>query len=315
MESIISPVDKRLIRPELSKEKFLRYTNFENNEIYVITSHDSPNTMKEVGRLREIAYRDSGGGSGKPYDIDDFDTAAIPYKQIIVWNPNLEEIIGGYRFLKLIEAKKDNKKNQYHLFTTDLFGLSEKFINEYLPYTIELGKSFVQPQFQPSTDERKGFFSLDNLWDGLGALIVDNPDIKYFYGRVTLYLNYDQEARDILLHFLDKYFGDKENLIFPYDPRKTKTDKSKLEKIFSNKGFEEDFTNLNQAIRDRNENIPPLIKAYMSLSPSMKTFGVAYNHKMGNVECIGIMINLKDIYPSKIRRHVESYKKQKQVKK
>lgn len=227
----------------------------------------------------------------------------------------MEDIIGGYRFYKLKEAKKDKQKNSYYLFTTDLFDLSEKFINEYLPYTMELGKSFVQPQFQPSTNERKGVFSLDNLWDGLGALIVDNPDIKYFYGRVTLYLNYDQEARDILLFFLDKYFGDKENLIYPFEPRKIKTDRAKLEKMFSNKGFEEDFTNLNQAIRDRNENIPPLIKAYMGLSPSMKTFGVAYNHKLGNVEGIAILIYIEDIYTSKIRRHVESYKKQKQEKK
>ncbi len=310
----MAPIDRKLIKSELTKDKFVRYTNYEDNEIYIFTAHDCPHTMKEIGRLRELSYRDSGGGTGKPYDIDNFDTSETPYKQIIVWNPNLEEIIGGYRFFKLKEAKLDKKKNRYNLFTTDLFYFSEKFINEYLPYTIELGKSFVQPQFQPSTNERKGVFSLDNLWDGLGALIVDNPDAKYFFGRVTLYMNYDKEARDIILYFLDKYFGDKENLIYPFEPRAIITDKAKMEKLFSNKGFEEDFTNLNKAIRARNETIPALIKAYMSLSPSMKTFGVAYNQKLGT-EGIAIIINIKDIYASKIQRHVESYTKQKQLKK
>ncbi len=311
MEKIIPPVDRQLIKEELTKDKFIRVTNFENNYIYIFTSHDCPNTMREIGRLREIAYRDSGGGSGKSCDIDEFDTKSNPYKQIIVWNPQDEEIVGGYRYINLKEA--DNIENTNDLATSKMFHLTDKFITEYMPYTMELGKSFVQPKYQPSVDDRKGMFSLDNLWDGLGALIVDNPDIKYFFGRVTLYLNYDQEARDILLYFLYKYFGDKENIIYPYESRKIKTDPAKLEEIFTNEGFEQDFVKLNQAVRDRNENIPPLIKAYMSLSPTIKIFGVAQNKHSygGNMEGIAMMIKIQDIYPSKKKRHIESYKKQK----
>lgn len=311
MEKIIPPVDRKIIKSELTKDKFIRHTNYESNEIYIFTSHDCPDTMLEIGRLREIAYRDSGGGSGKSRDIDKFDIRENPYKQIIVWNPEEEEIVGGYRFFKLKDAEK-NENNRYDLATTNMFHLTDKFVNEYMPYTMELGKSFVQPKYQPSTDERKGVFSLDNLWDGLGALIVDNPDIRFFYGRVTLYLEFDKVARDILLHFLYKYFGDDENLVFPYEPQKIKTDTKQLDKLFTGKGFEEDFANLNQAVRDRNEKIPPLIKAYMGLSPTMKVFGVAHNYAFGgNVEGIALMIKIQDIYRSKKRRHIESYKKDK----
>ncbi len=311
MEKIISPVDRKKIKSELTKNKFARHTNYENNEIYIFTSHDCPDTMQEVGRLREIAYRDSGGGSGKSCDIDRFDTKQNPYKQIIVWNPEEEEIIGGYRFFRLKDAEK-TENGRYELATANMFHLTDKFVNEYMLYTMELGKSFVQPKYQPSTNERKGVFSLDNLWDGLGALIVDNPDTKYFYGRVTLYLNYDRDARDILLYFLFKYFGDKENLVYPYEPKEIKADVSKLDDLFTDEGFEENFARLNQAVRDRNENIPPLIKAYMGLSPTMKVFGVAHNYAFGgNVEGIAIMVEIEDIYPSKKRRHIESYKKEK----
>jgi len=311
MENIISPVNRDLIKSELTQENFIRETNFENNEIYIFKADECPNTMKEIGRLREIAYRHSGGGSGKAMDIDDFDTGQTPYYQMIVWNPKEEEIIGGYRYIKMKDAPKDENGN-YKLATTNMFHLGETFINEYMPYAIELGKSFVQPSFQPSVDNKKGMFSLDNLWDGLGALIVDNPEIEYFYGRVTLYLTFDKLARDYLLYFLYTYFGDKENLVYPYKPEKIKSSKAKIEKIFKGDNFKEDFAQLNQAVRERGENIPPLIKAYMSLSPGMKIFGIAHNYTFGdNVEGIAILVNINEIYPSKKRRHVETYIKQK----
>lgn len=311
MDTIIPAIDRELIKSELSKDFFIRYTNFENNEIYIFTARDCPHTMKEIGRLREIAYRDGGGGSGKQADIDQFDTMENPYRQMVVWNPNEEEIIGGYRFYELKDART-TKEGAHHIATGNMFKLSQRFVEEYLPYTIELGKSFIQPQYQPTTDPRRGLFSLDNLWDGLGALIVDYPHIKYFYGRVTLYLKYHKKARDILLYYLYKYFGDKDNLVVPFKPEKIRTAPEILETYFSGDGFEDDFTNLNQAIRDLDESIPPLVKAYMSLSPTMKVFGIAHNDAFGdNVEGIGIMIKIDDIFPEKTERHVESYLKEK----
>jgi len=100
MVSIIEPIDKKLIIKELSG-KFLRKTHKANNEIYVVNAHNSPNVMKEIGRLREISFRNSGGGSGNSLDTDEFDVLPQPYGQLIVWNPDEKEIIGGYRFISV----------------------------------------------------------------------------------------------------------------------------------------------------------------------------------------------------------------------
>ncbi|HSH66097.1 MAG TPA: GNAT family N-acetyltransferase, partial [Bacteroidia bacterium] len=204
MQTIIEPVAINLIETELTSKRFIRITNNGNNEIYIVTHHDSPNVMREIGRLRELTFRTAGGGTGKEIDIDEFDTDLIaPYKQLIVWNPKEKDIVGGYRFIKCKEAPFKNGIVQ--LATTELFNFSEKFIKDYLPSTIELGRSFVQPKYQPTVDDRRGLFSLDNLWDGLGAILVDNPDVEYFFGKVTMYTDFNVQARDMILSFMNHY--------------------------------------------------------------------------------------------------------------
>ncbi len=308
MEPIIPPVDKDLIKKELTKEKLLRNTNNGDNEIYIVTYHDSPNVLREVGRLREVSFRQSGGGTGKSIDLDFHDTKNNPYKQLIVWAPDEEEIIGGYRYFLCKEADFDNNGNPM-LSTSSYFKFSEKFIKEYLPYTMELGRSFVQPNFQPSSKSRKRLFSLDNLWDGLGALIVENPNIKYFFGKVTIYREFNQIARDMILYFMHKFFPDNENLVSPYKPSPIKTPTEELDKLFLGKNYEENHKILFQEVRKYNENIPPLVNSYMGLSPTMKTFGAVINNDFGGVEEIAILIKINDIYESKKNRHIDSYNK------
>lgn len=312
METIAPKIDKNTLKKELDKSLFIRTTNFDKNEIYIFNAHQCPELMKEVGRLREISFRDSGGGSGKTLDIDEYDLMDNPYWQIIVWNPREDEIVGGYRYFKLKDAIK-KADGQYKIFTVKRFKPSDRFVKVYMPYTIELGKSFIQPKYQPVTNPRQGIFSLDNLWDGLGAIIVDNPDVKYFYGSVSLYLHYEREARDLLLHFMNKYFEDKENLIEVHNRQSMVFSQEHLDSFFTGKDFNEDFAKLNKAIRARGESIPPLIKAYMSLSPTMKTLGIARNQDLSDkVEGIGILLTIDDIYPSKKQRHVETYLNQKE---
>ncbi len=308
MKPFPKPVSREALLDELTKDKFVRNTNYGNNKIFVFSHHDSPNLMKEVGRLREIAFRSAGGGTGKEYDIDSYDIAENSFQQLIVWNEKSQEILGGYRFIDCNKAPRD-ENGKLKLATTGLFGFSEKFRTAYLPYVIELGRSWVQPKFQAKTARRQALFALDNLWDGLGALVVDYPHIKYFFGKVTMYLSYNRQARDILLFFLNRYFPDTENLVFPNQPLPVYTSKSKLEKLFTGKDFDENYRILNQEIRKTGENIPPLINSYMNLSPTMKTFGTALNAKFGNVEETGIMITIADVYSSKKNRHINSYMK------
>ncbi|MBP7496689.1 MAG: GNAT family N-acetyltransferase [Bacteroidales bacterium] len=306
MKAVIDAIDRDLIESELSKDKFLRKTNNGNNEIYIVTQDNSPYLLKEIGRLRELSFRSAGGGTGKDCDLDHFDIDPPQYKQLLVWNPDDKEIIGAYRYIKCKEAL--NGKN-IHLATADLFHFSDTFIKEYFPHTIELGRSFVQPFYQPVKNSRKGMFSLANLWDGLGALIIDNPDIQYFFGKVTMYPHLHIKARDMILFFLHKYFPDTENLVNPIIALPYTTSISELNKIFSGSDYDEDYKILSNEVRQLGETIPPLINAYMKLSKTMKIFGTAINKEFGDVYETGLLINLKDIFDVKIERHLTNYNK------
>lgn len=306
METIISPINKNILKSELTEDKFLRKTNKANNEIYIITHHNAPNVMLEIGRLRELAFRYYGGGTGLATDIDEYDIMENPYKQLIVWNPDAEEIIGGYRFICGPDIRFD-ENGEPILATSHLFHFSKRFIDDYLPYTFELGRSFVTLEYQSTRAGSKGIFALDNLWDGLGALSVADPSMKYFFGKVTMYDTYDTEARDMILFFLNKYFPDHEKLIWPKHSLKTESDVKVLQKFFDGGSFKADYKILNTAVRKLNLNIPPLVNAYMSLSPQMKVFGTAINDAFGNVEETGILINKDEILEDKKKRHIESY--------
>ena len=306
MENIIPPVPLNLIEAELTEEKFIRKTNNANNELYIITHHDSPNVMQEIGRLRELTFRTAGGGTGKALDIDHFDTSEVAYKQLIVWDPAAKEILGGYRF-HICNEFNIYLNGEIQLATAKLFNFSEKFLVDYLPHTIELGRSFVQPKYQTTANRGKGIYALDNLWDGLGALIIDNPDKKYFFGKVTMYRNYNQRARNLILYFLEKHFNDNENLISPKIPLETFMDREEMKKTFTGETYMDDYKILSHKVRAFGENIPPLINAYMNLSPSLKTFGTVLNPYFGDVEETAIMITINDLYKKKVERHVSSY--------
>lgn len=309
-KEIVPPVSPELIEQELTEDKFVRKTNYGGNMLYIVTAHDSPNTMREIGRLRELSFRAAGGGTGKEVDIDEFDTSDDPYHQLIVWDPQHREILGGYRFY--VPNKNDTGKEIVkRLSTAHLFRFSDKFINEYLPHTIELGRSFVQPAYQSTNRMRKGIYALDNLWDGLGALLVHNPDKKYFFGKVTMYTHFNKYARNLILYFLKKHFGDKESLVVPLENMELKIDwdEEEMEKIFNGSSYKENYKILSKLVRSHHENIPPLINAYMNLSPSMRTFGTVINHYFGGVEETGILITIADLYPEKLQRHVSTYKR------
>ena len=305
-QEIIPPVDKQLLKAELTRERQLRMTNKSHNEIYVITAHQAPNVMREIGRLREIAFREAGGGTGKEIDIDEFDISENCYKQLIVWNPEAEEIIGGYRYLCGTDWKLD-ENGQPILATSHMFHFSKKFLDEYMSRTIELGRSFVSLPYQSSRMGAKSLFALDNLWDGLGALTVIKPNVKYFFGKMTMYPSYIRKGRDMILYFLKKHFDDKENLIIPMKPLKIETDEKELEALFCEDNFKKDYRILNSEVRKLGYNIPPLVNAYMSLSPTMKLFGTAINYGFGDVEETGILIAVDEILEEKRIRHIDSY--------
>ena len=301
MEKIIDRIDRELLKKELNKDRFLRTTRKGGNEIYSVNIHNSPNVLQEIGRLRELTFRTSGGGTGKSLDLDEFDEGPYCYEQLIVWSPEDEEIIGGYRY---ILCSKAIERDTIHLSTAHYFKFTDQFISDYLPNTIELGRSWVQPNYQPGVNMRKGLFSLDNIWDGLGAITKNNPQIKYFFGKVTMYKTYNPEARRFLLYFLHHYFPDKEGMIRPYHPLELEFDDEKYSALLKDLPFNDGFKVLNSYVREYGEFIPPLINIYMNLSPTMKTFGTAINPEFGDVEETGILVTLADIYEEKKERYL-----------
>ena len=303
MEPIISPIDREVLKSELNQDRFLRTTRKGGNEIYCVNAHNAPNVLQEIGRLREVTFRNSGGGTGAPVDLDDFDTSENCYQQLLVWSPEDEEIVGGYRFI-LCKDVLNGPSEEIPLSTSHYFSFSQKFIESYLPNTIELGRSWVQPNFQPTVNPRKGLFALDNIWDGLGAVVRRHEEIKYFFGKVTMYPTYNRESRDFLLHFMHHYFPDNEQLITPHHPLQQSYDVAACNQLLEGLSFKEGFKVLNSYVRERGEFIPPLVNIYMNLSPTMKTFGTAVNPEFGNVEETGILVSLSDIYEEKKERHI-----------
>jgi hypothetical protein len=302
MEPIIDPVDRELLKQELNKDRFLRSTRKGGNEIYCVDVHNSPNVLQEIGRLREVTFRSSGGGTGKPLDLDDFDTIDNCYKQLIVWSPEDEQIIGGYRFILCENAI--NEDGSTSLSTSNYFDFTDRFVSDYLPNTIELGRSWVQPDFQPSVNPRKGLFALDNIWDGLGAITRTHPQIKYFFGKVTMYPTYNTEARNFLLHFMHHFFPDNEKLMKPFHPLIQDYNCEEYDKLLEGYDFKEGYKILQNFVRERGEFVPPLVNIYMNLSPTMKTFGTAVNPDFGDVEETGILVSLEDIYEEKKTRYM-----------
>ena len=308
-QDIIKPISRELLKAELTPERQLRMTNKSHNEIYVITAQEAPNVMLEIGRLREEAFRTAGGGTGKSADIDEFDTMENGCKQLVVWTPEAEEIIGGYRYLFGTDWKID-ANGQPVLATSHMFHFSERFMRDYAPYTVELGRSFVSLDYQNVRKNTKSIFALDNLWDGLGALTVLYPNLKYFFGKMTMYPSYIRRGRDMILYFLKKHFDDKENLIVPMKPLVIDTPEDELAKLFPYDDFHEDYRVLNREIRQLGYNIPPLVNAYMNLSPTMKLFGTAINYGFGDVEETGILIAVDEILEEKRIRHIDSFIKE-----
>ena len=308
MKAIIREVELDLIKQELTSDRLLRKTNKGGNEIYVVNAHNAPNVMREIGRLREIAFRTAGGGTGKDCDIDEYDTMEEPCPQLVVWNPEGNEIIGGYRFI-LGENVRLNADGVPHIATSHMFRFSKQFIEDYLPSTLELGRSFVRLEYQSSKAGAKAIYALDNLWDGIGALTVVYPQIKSLFGKVTMYPNYSHLCRDMILYFMNHYFPDRDHLVTPIVPVKLTHDIDFLRSKFVNNDFAEDYRRLNKLVREEGLNVPPLVHAYMSLSPTMKMFGTAINDEFGNVEESGIMILVSEITAEKIGRHVNTFNK------
>ncbi len=306
MKAIIPSIDKEALRAELTPKTLLRTSNKAGNELYVV-GPEAVNVIREIGRLREIAFRNDGGGTGEPLDIDKFDTdPAYGYKQLVLWDPDALEIIGGYRFCLCEDAVFD-REGQPILTSSHMFRFSKRFIKEYLPHTVELGRSFVSVEYQSSKAGAKSLFALDNLFDGLVALgILYKDQVRYFFGKATIYPDYPEEARELIMAFLGKYFGKDKRLLKIRKEVKVKN-KSHYLKLFKGLDFKEGYRVLKAEVTRLGVFIPPLINTYMNLSPTMLYFGTGINDEFADVYDSGMLIDFENMYPEKRKRHADSF--------
>ena len=304
---IIEPIDVQLLKQELNKRTFLRNTTRGNNEIYVVNNENSPNVLREIGRLREVSFRAVGGGSGTECDLDHFDLEDKACFQVVVWNPEEEEIIGGYRFTKWSMASF-HENGQPYVNTEHLFDFSQKFIDEYFPYCIEMARAFVQPKYQSAQAGRKALFALDNLWEGIGGVVASNPDVKYLTGKVTIYSSSPELSRKAMIYYLDMSFGDREGLLMSKNPELwTPQQEDFFKELFTGDGYKENYLILNNFVKSFNDTIPPLIHLYVGLSPTMKTFGTTFDPDFGDCYDTAMMITVSDIYKEKFDRYIGSF--------
>ncbi len=307
MKDIIPAIDREILKIELNAEKYLRPTNKSGNHIYIVTAHNSPNVMREIGRLREMSFRAGGGGTGNELDVDEYDYMEKPYKQLIVWDPDAEEIIGGYRFIFGPDVDLD-EEGQPHFVMTHLFKFSEQFVKEYMPHTIELGRAFVQPDYQSTKMGMKSLFALDNLWDGLGALIHSVKGAKYFIGKVTIYQDYPILCRELIYEYLNKHFHDESKLIQPKEEvTVSNVTKRIAKKIFVEDSPVDDYKLLIKAVRAEGHNVPALFNAYIGLTNTMKFFGTIKDDDFGSVYESGIMVIMDDLLETKKQRYIQPY--------
>ena len=306
MEKIIDPVPLKLIKAELTPARKLMDTNKGGNELYVVDCNNAPNTLREIGRIRELTYREAGGCSGKEVDLDDYDFMEKPYQQLIVWDPEAEKIIGGYRYIlgKDISFKEDGQPN---VTSSHLYTFSDKFICEYLPKAMELGRSFVAPEYQSSKAGAKALFTMDNLWDGIAGVLLSNPGVEYLFGKMTIYKSYNKSARELIIRFLEKHFPDKEVLVRPYKPLRSHTDGRLLDLILKEDGLKEDLRCLKEALRKLGTGIPPLVNSYINSSSTMKIFGSTVNDELSDAIETGLMIHFDEMYPDKRDRHISTF--------
>ena len=306
MEPIIDPVDLELIKAELTPDKKLGDTNKGGNELYVVTWKDAPNTVREIGRLREVSYREAGASSGKALDLDEYDMMENPYSQLIVWDPDAQAIIGGYRYIlgTNVSLKEDGQPN---LTSSHLYHFSDDFIHHYLPHVMELGRSFVALDYQSSKAGAKSLFTMDNLWDGIASVILHHPSIFYFLGKMTIYPSYDNTARNLIIHFMKKHFEDIEGLVRPKEEIEVTDNGRLMDLILNEDDVKKDYRLLKDAVRKLGTNIPPLVNSYLNSSSTMKMLGSCINDELGNAIETGLMIGFDDMYAEKRDRHIDAY--------
>ncbi len=289
---ISTPESRSELKAELKHGKILGET-FDGKKIILYESPIENCVLKDIGRLREISFRHVGEGSGKKRDLDVYD---YYYKHLIIWDDEALEIAGAYRLgesREIIEAFDADG-----LYTKTLFDLEEDFL-PYLGRGLELGRSFVQPKYRNSR-------ALDYLWQGIGAYIKQNPQVRYLFGAVSLSDAFNDKAKALMVYFFQHYFGSEETLATHKVSYRIPSElKTYCQNLFEGDNYREDQRRLKEELALMGYAIPTLYKQYAEVCEEggVKFLDFGYDKNFNN--CIDglIVVDLNYLKPAKAKRY------------
>lgn len=293
--AIALPENRQELKHELQNAKALGETK-DGKKIYLYSNEEENVILKEIGRLREISFRQVKEGSGKKRDIDEFD---YYYEHIILWDDKDLEIVGSYRIVKAKEIIDVFEAEG--LYTATLFDYKKEF-SKYFNEGIELGRSFVQPKYWNSR-------ALDYLWQGIGAYMRANPDIRYMFGTVSISRSYDNYSVALLVYFYMNYFGAKNKSVAHRDSYNISSEnKSKFETLFVNNDFNEDLLTLKNELQLGGYAIPTLYKQYCDLCDEDGVQFMDFGIDKEFDDCVDgfIVVDVQKLKASKRKRYFEA---------
>jgi putative hemolysin len=295
--AIAHPENRQELKKELKKCKLLGTTK-DDKRIYLYDGEDKNSiVVNEIGRLRELSFRKVGEGVNKKRDIDKYDRY---YKHIVLWDNEDLEIVGAYR---IGETKNIVEKfGKEALYASTLFDFNENF-DKYLNDSIELGRSFVQPKYWGSR-------ALDYLWQGIGAYLRNNPEVKYLFGPVSMSATYSKVAKDMILHFYDMNFHDEEKLVnakIPYNFNSDERLINNLDSELNSDDYKENFRTLKKALAAINANVPTLYKQYADLCEEGGIKFCAYNVDPDFSNCVDsfILVEIDKMKEAQKKRYIQ----------
>ncbi|WP_027857302.1 GNAT family N-acyltransferase [Marinobacterium jannaschii] len=249
-KTIAHPQDRQSLKQELREAQRLGETS-DGKKIYLFDFKPDSAVIAEIGRLREIAFRCVGEGTGEKKDLDQYDQY---YRHLILWDEEELEIAGAYRLAESWKLDAD----QNLLYSGTLFNYSAQ-MKPYFEQGIELGRSFVQPKYW-------GKRSLDYLWYGIGAYLRNHPQVRYMYGPVSLSNAYPKAAKDMLIWFYRHYFSDQEDLGRSRSPYQIDSETERnMARLFSGDDYKADFRILKEQLEFLGVSVPTLYKQYSEL--------------------------------------------------
>lgn len=282
MKTVAAPVDPAALAGELTPRVAL--ARFRGIELHTFRGEECPATMREVGRVREIGFRAAGAGRNVELDVDALDFGARAYHQLVAWDPVSREIVAVYRYQfgrMAVEA------GDQVLRTATLFRYTHWFDSEVKAAGIELGRSVV------NAGARRRVLGLFALWVGLRALVDQHPEVRYYFGNVSIFTSLPRPARDLIVAFLEHWYPPPRPGLVARDGMAYRPGTPALERVAA---LESPVTTaagiaaLRALLRPWGVAIPPLLQSYLGISRQVWFGQTALDRDFGDALETGIVV-------------------------